>query len=113
MISVEEDRVACGEVTGVDLDDSTACEAIATADDADTKACTYTPAGAIARCAYVAGTYSDGGTGDNVMDTVVSADTCTSTLVAMVAWAKFFGPSGEGHRFGDWAASGIVVGWGV
>ena len=84
VISVEEDRVACGEVTGVDLDDSTACEAIATADDADTKACTYTPAGAIARCAYVAGTYSDGGTGDNVMDTVVSADTCTSTLVATV-----------------------------
>jgi len=36
-----------------------------------------------------------------------------STPAAVAAWAEFFGPGGEGHRFGDWAASGIAAGWGV
>ena len=84
-LSVEADRAACARVS--DLDDSTACDRVALTAAPDASACTYTPAGAVAQCTYTAGAFSDGGTGDDVMDTVVSPDTCTSILVATVTAA--------------------------
>ena len=81
-ISVDADRAACALVSA--LGDSTACNSVALSADPNSRACTYTPAGTIARCTYAAGEFSDGGTGDNVMDTIVSPDSCTSTLVATV-----------------------------
>ena len=34
-----------------------------------------------------------------------------SSPQAVQDWQTFFGPRGEGHKFGDWAASSIAAGW--
>ena len=101
-VSVANDLAACQGVTGAALDAATACEAV-TLDCASTStgscaagctdsgsactgvsttlACTYRPGGSYARCTYVDGTYSDGGTGDGVMDTIIILDSCSSRVV--------------------------------
>ena len=88
---------ASGRVDTVDTPDSCTSTVVPVVTLADTTHCTLSPTanfgvtpgtcsdsdGSVATCAYVAGAYSDADS-DGTLDTIDTADSCTSTLVATV-----------------------------